>query len=135
MRRTVFKVTYLLFPLATIVLISPFLSVLFIDTRYFIHSMLNGDEIMLALLPGYLGLMAAPGYIYLLVSEPKKKSTSVAKQMWLRLSLVTAILCSLYGTICIGPVLPFLRPLSAVVLIMCTHLLIRFETTGATISD
>lgn len=122
------KVLYTVIPIGLFIWLSPILAGSFFN----LHKAFWGDDtsdirgIPLFVVPIYLGLIAAPGYLYSLFFEPIKNLLSPFKRNWTRISLVVVTLCSVYG-VTIGYMLPFLSPLAFVVMIMSLHLLVKFE--------
>ena len=48
-------------------------------------------------LPFYVGLLAAPGFLYVVYVSPRSRELSTSRRWWLRVSLVAAMACSLAG--------------------------------------
>ena len=51
------------------------------------------------LAPFYVGLLAAPGYLYVLFNRPKRAELVPRIRWWVRLSLWLAVLCSAGGVV------------------------------------
>lgn len=49
------------------------------------------------LMPFYFGILAAPGYIYAWRTHARSRDVSKGVRLWIRSSLVIALLCSVYG--------------------------------------
>lgn len=48
--------------------------------------------------PVYLAVLAAPGYFHVWLTRQRAAGVSTRVRVWLRVSLLTAFLCSTYGT-------------------------------------
>lgn len=48
--------------------------------------------------PVYLAILAAPGYFYVWLTRQSAAEVPTRTRVWLRVSLLTALLCSTYGT-------------------------------------
>jgi hypothetical protein len=81
-------------------------------------------------MPFYLGFLAAPGYLYSAYWLPSAQTTSSPKRLWIRLSLVFGIVCSVAGMIGTYWMFLFLLP-SLPSVGMSGWLLWRFERPPA----
>ena len=81
---------------------------------------------MAMVIPCYIGLIAAPAYLYLVFSNVETSAVSRLKSLWLRLSLFGALLASAHG-IFFGSFMPFLVPPSLMSLFLSLKLLYRVE--------
>jgi len=112
--------------IASPLLISPFVNE-GIDRSYIVFA-----------LPLYLGVMAAPAYIYALLGDLRAGDMPRVIRTWVRLSLALAVLASLWATVVLGgawrELLPFVMLLvsSTVTSIV---LLWRFECRGRKIAQ
>ena len=76
--------------------------------------------------PVYLGLLCAPGYIYLAWTDRTATQESSVRRQWLRASLIIAFICSLAGMMA-GLLMVLFLPPSLMSAANAAYLLWRFE--------
>ena len=85
-------------PLFAVILAIPLSGLLELPPRLLLFDLNKLDFItFLIIAPFYLGIIAAPGYIYIFYAQPKAVSVSKLKRYWLRTSMILALLCSIGG--------------------------------------
>lgn len=101
-RGWLFKIIAILCPVASILIVMPFI----VEMPPLAFPPNANILQVLMVLPWYLGLTAAPGYLYVLLFEPDGNSMSIARRKWVHVSLVCAIVASVGGLSAILFVLP-----------------------------
>jgi hypothetical protein len=109
------SILYILFPLATMIIVLPPIS----ESPPFYYPDHLGQ--IAIVIPFYLGLLSAPGYIYAWSGHYKKSALSPNKRRWVILSLVGGVIASLGGLISI---LTIIAIPSAIGSIICSVLLL-----------
>lgn len=111
---------YILAPLATIILILPPI----LDLPPLRHSdNLNVVQIIIVI-PFYLGLLAAPGYLYAWSGHHDRKRLNGAIRFWIDISLGGAVLAAFGGLISVFTVIVFpfdIASLAAAVFLICRY--------------
>jgi len=118
-KEAVAVVLYLLPPALALIVASPLLM------SPFTNEYIGLDYVLLAA-PVYLGIIAAPGYMYAFLDDLRTKKVGPRVRVWVRLSLILALIASVWGTGILFGALPFvLLPLSSS--LTSALLLFRFE--------
>lgn len=122
--KLIIKILYLAPPLAIMVGLLPLISEL---PPFLPKGTTNFNYFMVVIvIPYYLGLLSWPAYIFLIFSKKDFKLLSKTKCQLIRIGMLMAILCSIFG-IFIGYMLPFLSLLALITLILCVILMSKFE--------
>ncbi len=83
----------------------------------------------LVALPFYLGLLAAPGYVAVLVAHPADLHRSPGRRVWVRVSLAVGFLCAAVG-VCAGMLMVLFLVPSLITAACCAVVWWRFERAG-----
>lgn len=119
-------------PLSAVILAIPLSGLLEIPPRLlFFGSSKHLLATSLIIAPFYLGILAAPGYVYIFYAQPKAVRVSKLKRYWLRTSMALAFLSSLGGIVGGYWMILFLPPslLSAIAVVRLWCLFDQMGTT------